>query len=343
MKLLVTTQAIDKNDPILGFFHRWVEAFAEHFEHVYVICLRKGEHSLPANVTIYSLGKEDGENRVKYICRFYTYFARVFFRFRVEYVFFHMGAIYNILSAPFFCIRSFNKTKFYWWKAHGHINSVGKIALMFVDRVYTPSAESFPVNTRKKSVVGHAVDTDLFKPTNKARDAYMVTYTGRIAPVKHIEDVVDVARILHPVFPTLRFTIIGPVTDVAYGRLIHEKITAYALNNVVNIGESIKNTELPDVYTGASFFLNTSHTHSMDKTVLESILCGCIPITHNKAFKSLLQPYGLYDEEGTPDSYARILAECIKNETCLESVRNTLREYVAQNHSIKTLHNRIFQ
>ena len=32
MNLLLITQKIDKDDPILGFFHRWVEEFAKHFE-----------------------------------------------------------------------------------------------------------------------------------------------------------------------------------------------------------------------------------------------------------------------------------------------------------------------
>ena len=58
MKLLIVTQAIDSEHPILGFFHRWVEEFAKHCEHVHVICLQAGKHSLPANVTVHSLGKE---------------------------------------------------------------------------------------------------------------------------------------------------------------------------------------------------------------------------------------------------------------------------------------------
>ena len=64
MRLLICTQAIDKNDPILGFFHRWVIEFAKHFEHISVICLREGTHTLPENVSVYSLGKEGGESSI---------------------------------------------------------------------------------------------------------------------------------------------------------------------------------------------------------------------------------------------------------------------------------------
>ena len=32
MKLLIITQKVDSADPILGFFHQWVEEFAKHCE-----------------------------------------------------------------------------------------------------------------------------------------------------------------------------------------------------------------------------------------------------------------------------------------------------------------------
>ena len=59
-RLLLVTQAVDKNDPALGFFHRWVEEFAKRCEVVTVICLREGEHYLPENVRVFSLGGEGG-------------------------------------------------------------------------------------------------------------------------------------------------------------------------------------------------------------------------------------------------------------------------------------------
>ena len=63
MKLLITTQVVDQNDLFLGFFHGWLEEFAKHFEHITVICLKEGTHSLPENVEVISLGKERGTSR----------------------------------------------------------------------------------------------------------------------------------------------------------------------------------------------------------------------------------------------------------------------------------------
>ena len=56
-RLLITTQAVDLDDPVLGFFHRWIEEFAKHCESISVICLKEGRHDLPDNVHVYSLGK----------------------------------------------------------------------------------------------------------------------------------------------------------------------------------------------------------------------------------------------------------------------------------------------
>ncbi len=38
MRLLITTQKVDKKDPILGFFHRWLEEFDKHRERLRVVC-----------------------------------------------------------------------------------------------------------------------------------------------------------------------------------------------------------------------------------------------------------------------------------------------------------------
>ena len=40
--ILITTQILDAEDPLLGFFTEWVRAFAMQYEHVTVICLKKG-------------------------------------------------------------------------------------------------------------------------------------------------------------------------------------------------------------------------------------------------------------------------------------------------------------
>src|SRR3989338_1080292 len=41
IRLLICTQAVDKGDPILGFFHQWVAEFALYASEVHAICLQR--------------------------------------------------------------------------------------------------------------------------------------------------------------------------------------------------------------------------------------------------------------------------------------------------------------
>ena len=334
MKLLIVTQVMDTNHPILGFFHRWVEEFAKTFSEVHVICLQKGECLLPDNVHVYSLGKEDGESNGKYLYRFYKYFGRIFFTVRVDYVFFHMGAVYNILAAPFFFIRKMYKTKFYWWKAHGHLDTEGRLALSFVDKVITSTESGFPVNSQKKQVVGQAIDTSLFVMEPGKRLPKEILFTGRIMPVKQLEVFLSVAEELNT--EGYSFTVAGPVEDEAY----FSKIKSLPGAAYVTFVEPMPQSELVKLYQRADIFLNTSLTHSMDKTVLEAVLCGCLPVTANKAFEEMLGKYDLYHTQQTVKGYVETIRLLTSKNT--DVVREDLRNEVSKKHSIDTFSNRIF-
>lgn len=334
MKLLICTQAVDKDHPILGFFHGWINEFARHFNRVDVICLEEGKHELPTHVHIHSLGKEKGTSKITQLIKFYWYFARAFFS-RPNYVFFHMGAIYNILAAPFFLIRRLFSIKFYWWKAHGHINRQGKLALSFVDKVFTSTASGFPIETRKRQIVGQAIDTNIFITNNELnRDPKHIVFVGRIMPIKHIEVFVEIARKLH--VRDYTFSIIGPIGDEDYYLDLKEQA---AEANVRFLGSKTQ-TELVSIYQEAGFFLNTSLTHSMDKTVLEAMLCGCIPLTANRAFKDMLEKKGLFFDTQNVEDYVRTIIELVGRDQT--NLRQKLRDSVVTEHSLKTFTKRIF-
>ncbi|MEM9336981.1 MAG: hypothetical protein AAGA35_03955, partial [Patescibacteria group bacterium] len=63
--LVICAEAVDRAHPILGFFHGWVEEFANHFGEVHVVCLGAGEFDLPQNVQVYSLGKEKRASKLR--------------------------------------------------------------------------------------------------------------------------------------------------------------------------------------------------------------------------------------------------------------------------------------
>ena len=55
MKLVVVTQAVDADDPVLGATVPKLRALAERVDELVVLALRIGEHGLPANVRVKSI------------------------------------------------------------------------------------------------------------------------------------------------------------------------------------------------------------------------------------------------------------------------------------------------
>jgi glycosyltransferase involved in cell wall biosynthesis len=344
MKLLITTQMVDKNDPILGFFHDWIVEFAKHFETVHVICLREGEHTLPPHVHVHSLGKEKGENRLKYLFRFYTFFGNIFFRERIDFVFFHMGAIYNILAFPFFFMRKVRGTKFYWWKAHGHINFAGRLASFFTDRIYTASGSSFRIVSKKKIVVGHGIKTSGEILSERGiQDTLRIISIGRITRVKNIELVIEVGKILRTRNIPFRVTVIGPVIETAYFEELKQRIDTYGLTADFDFAGSKRKDELEQIYKESDVLVHPSRTGSIDKVVLEAMNAGVVPIATYEAYSDVLGPFGLCVKGGEAEEYAQVL-DTLQNMNigAYNVLRRNLQNEVIKNHSLATLQHRIF-
>lgn len=345
MKILVCTQVMDMTHPILGFFHAWVVAFAQKFEEVHVICLQKGQCELPKNVFVYSLGKEDGVGKLTYIYRFYRYFFQIYRTKELTYVLYHMGAVYNILGAPFFLLRKRKHIRFLWWKTHGHINLMGRVALLFVDEVLSASADSFPVRTQKLRVTGHAIDTSLFTMRNEHASSKEVQllFVGRIMRVKRVEDVLAVAVVLRNRNVSVRVRIVGVVADDGYQAELEHYCREYDLSSVVTFAGPRTHTELIAEYHNADILINPSDTDSIDKVVLEAMACGVLPLSSTRAFDALLSPHQLFmkkgDSVGYADSVERIL-QMPESERGL--LAHALREVVVRDHALETLTKRIF-
>lgn len=341
MRLLVCTQVVDSNHPILGFFHGWLFEFSKHFDHIDVICFEAGEHSLPSHVHIHELGKRAGKSKFVQLVTFYSHFYRAY-KSQPDYVFFHMGAIMNVLAAPFYIftkLKRSRQTVFLWWKTHGRINIIGRLALNCVDQVITATIESFPINTKKKKVVGHAVDTIQFSCNLLEKKPTTLLYVGRVAPIKHLESFIDTAAALRAATPETTALIIGGADDVGYLQSLTVQAQKLGLSPDVFAGTRTQ-AELGNEYCQAQFFLNPSRTDSMDKTVLEAMACGVVPLTANRAFKDMLEPLGLYHSENNPEWYADRIQVLLHEDTT--ELRQKLRAIVVEHHSIGTLTKRIF-
>jgi len=112
------------------------------------------------------------------------------------------------------------------------------------------------------------------------------------------------------------------------------------IEQAVIFAGSVPHIEVVEFYRNAHFILNPSQTGSMDKTLLEGICAGAIPITSNIAYKdglSLINPI-LYTDENTPQAFCDRVEEILKLENFeIDNIAVKCKDWVLRNHSLDSL------
>lgn len=341
MNLLITTQKVDNNDGVLGFFHDWIAEFAKHCEQVTVVCLFVGEHQLPGNVKVLSLGKETGENKLKYFFNFYRYIWRE--RSNYDAVFVHMNPEYVVLGGLFWKIM---KKKIGLWYAHGSVNWILRLAEKLVDYVFTASEESFRIGSDKKNVMGHGIDLQKFIGGRKEiKECFSLVTVGRISPIKKYETIIEAVRVLKEQKRVdVKLKIIGGAIDILGQKYLEELkkvVDSQGLVEAVEFIGEVSNKDLAK-YLGGDVFVHSSGTGSLDKAMLEAMAYGLIVISSNDAAKNILR-----DDRLLFDGSSENLVEKIKAIHGLtidqrEEISLKLRREVRVNHNLRDLIKNIY-
>lgn len=315
MKLLIITQVVDTKDPVLGFFVRWIQEFAKHVVQIEVICLKRGEYSLPAHVHVHSLGKERNVSRIGYILNFYRYIWNL--RHEYDAVFVHMNPEYVVLGGLWW--RLWRKRVALWY-THKNVDVKLRLAVWLANMIFTASKESFRLRTSKVRVMGHGIDTDFFSPGSGTVRTTAVLSVGRFSPVKRHDLVIRAAEF----FP-------NEVWIVGDGPEMHrlKKLSEYLLltKKVHFLGPHTQE-ELREEYRRAGVFVHTSQTGSLDKVVLESLACGLPVITTSVALRNL--PVTILSSE-TP----KTIAQAVRAQK--HGAGDVLTTYVREHHSLEKL------
>lgn len=282
MKLLILTQAVDTEDPVLGFFVRWIEEFAKHVEHVEVICLRLGRSDLPKNVRVHSLGKEKGASRVKYVWNFYRYIWQL--RHDYDAVFVHMNPEYMILGGLFW--RMWDKHIVFWYN-HPQDDLRLKMGALFAHTILhtSPYAATARFDNARRMPAG--IDTKLFAPQLVPRAQYSLYIQGRVAPSKRIHILLEALRLLRDRNIPATVTIVGP-EDIVYGQKLRRDFADLITLGAVSFLGPKRNEETPTLYASHYVAINLAAAGHYDKSVLEAMACETPVIVSSKAFAGLI-------------------------------------------------------
>jgi glycosyltransferase involved in cell wall biosynthesis len=351
MRLLITTQIVDRTDPRLGFFHRWIEEFARYCEHVEVICLYEGEHSFPANVRVHSLRKEHASaTSFQYASRFYKKLFHVHDSY--DAVFVHMNPEYMILGGLWWRLT---KKRSALWYLHKSVNMKLRLATFLTNVVLTASKESFRLPSNKVRIVGHGIASEKFAyhektPRDTNTDALSVVSIGRISRAKGLSVVLEAAALLAKRRP-VTLTIIGEASssdDRNYRAELMARAEALRTTLTVEFLGPKTNDAIATLLPTYDFFLHASTgTGSVDKAALEALFCGVPVVSSSEAFADLLTPAGLSvsaTKNATEESTAHQMAASVEvflARVDQDAVRKELRETVVERYSLATLIPRI--
>ena len=330
MKLLIITQAVDREDPNLGAFYYWFEMLAQRAESVVIIAGRAGAHDLPLNVSVYTFGTAR-LGRIGRLWKFWELFAWHYAK--ADAVLFHQIPEYVIVAAPFLLAK---KKITALWYAHGVVSWRLRIAERLVGYIFTSSAAGFRMPSKKVHYLGQAINTELFSPLARANHVgntlRMVT-VGRIAPVKNYETMINACAILRDAWPRpWVLTIVGaPITerDRAYMEQLKTLICEKKLESLVHFYGDRGYSEIPAILREHDMFLNASATGSLDKAVLEAMACGLTVLTSNEAYLAILPLQYFVEHPG-----AEFLAERIKALAGEPRPNTALRDIVVGDHAL---------
>ena len=274
MKILILTQKVDKNDPVLGFFHHWLEEFAKNFEKITVICLEKGNYNLPG-IKVLSLGRETRSHLVEKLWRFYKYIWAE--RENYNVVFVHMNQEYVLLGWKFWMLMG---KKVFLWRNHAHGGFLTRLAVSLSHKVFYTSPSSFTARFKKAVMMPVGIDTEFFKPDPSVqRIPNSVLFLGRISPVKKVLEFIDWVK-----KKGYEATITGPILpeDKEYGERVLQALTPQ-----IKFLGPVTQEEAKRLYQTHEIYVNKTPAGSFDKTIFEAAACGMKLVVDNPAAQNI--------------------------------------------------------
>ena len=341
MRLVFLTQVVDADHPALAQTNDAVAALARRCERVTVLCDRVGRHSLPANVELRTFAASSRIGRGLRLERGVG--AAVLGGPRPDAVLAHMIPLFLILAAPVAKLRG---VPLLLWYTHWHASRTLRVATALADAVLSVDRRSFPLESRKVRGIGHAIDTDAFRPLGGAPPGgpLRLVAVGRTARWKGYDTLLQGLRLALEGGLDATLELRGPqlTDDERAFRAELESIVAASpeLRGRVSIAEPLARDLLPDLLAGADALVSPAQpraSQTLDKAVYEAAACGLPVLASNPALTEFLDGTGLrlgFRPRDPADLAAALMELAAASPEARATAGRLLRERVVQGHSV---------
>ncbi|MBY0111027.1 glycosyltransferase [Patescibacteria group bacterium] len=338
MRILVVTQALDTDHPVLGFFHRWVEELAPRVSSLHVIALSVGTHAVPENVTVHSLGKETGvQPSFIYAWRFLSRAWAL--RHEYDVVFVHMNQEYVFLAGLMWKMLG---KRVYLWRNHYAGSLLTDVASIWCEKVFYTSRSSY--TARYAHAVRMPVGVEVVTtPQSISRKKQSVLWLGRISPAKRPELFVSALKILKERGVAYTATVVGsplPKDQRYYESLVSE---ASALGGSVSFLPEVRHADTHALFSAHEYFVNTSPSGMFDKTIFEAAASDTIPLAVSNDWRELVDDERLSFGADARELANRLEALSSLSESERQDLVSSLPTKVVTPHRIETLMDRLLK
>ncbi len=289
MKLLIITQKIDQNDGVLSFMIGWIKQFAKECEQVTVIALFVGKHDLPPSVRVFSLGKERGVSRIKYLFNFFRLIIAE--RNNYDAVFVHMNQVYVNLGGVIWRLMG---KKIALWYAHGAVPFDLRIAEGLTNVIIASTPSGFRLKTKKLNLIGQGINTELFTPVLRAvkpSQPLKFLIVGRISPSKDYATLLRALRKLLDRGHHLTLDVVGGAGAVEQEEYFSDvkRLTAeLGLKDIVTFHGPKPHSETVRFFNEAHIFVSTAVNGSFDKAMGDAMATALPLVACNDAMSEVL-------------------------------------------------------
>ncbi len=344
MRLLLFNLVTDVNDPVLGFGAVWLRELARHCESIDVITMYRGTVDVPANVTVYSAGRERGWSKARRLAEFYRHLTRLLAARRYDACFAHMMPLFAALAGPLLKARGIPQVL---WYAHRQDTQQLRLGLAMSWRAVTSVETSFPIRSDKLRVVGQGIDTDFFSPAQTAarvdNESPQVLHIARLASIKHQATTIRAAAQTEA-----SLTLIGGVQTgypEDYPGELRRLCAELDMSDRCRFTGDLPPDQVRDWCRRATLALNASPVGLFDKSALESMSCAAPTLVCNPAFAPVLGDYrdllmfaGPEDVDGLRDRIRELLSLSAAERS---SIGESLRAGIKREHSLGALIQRL--